>query len=216
MLERTTGIILRTRPYLETSLIVQWLTRDFGRISTLARGTRRPKSPFRGKLDLYFQGEITFKRSRRSTLHTLNEISLCNLNTHLRTSPTLLQQMTYAVRLIELATETDSPVPEVYDLLIEFTSHLGNTAQGPVLVLAFETRFLDDIGLAPPADDPTLSPAASSILRQLRQASWETLNCLRLSTAQYNQISHYLGMFIAQHLGKIPLGRSEALLSDQY
>ena len=34
-------MILRTRPLTETSLIVHWLTRDFGRISTVAKGARR-------------------------------------------------------------------------------------------------------------------------------------------------------------------------------
>ena len=38
---RTTGLVLRTRPLTETSLIVQWLTRDFGRVATVAKGARR-------------------------------------------------------------------------------------------------------------------------------------------------------------------------------
>jgi hypothetical protein len=50
--EQTGGIILRTRPLTETSLIVHWLTPEFGRMATVAKGARRAKSPFRGKLDL--------------------------------------------------------------------------------------------------------------------------------------------------------------------
>ena len=46
MIESATGMILRTRPLTETSLIVHWLTPDFGRIATVAKGARRPKSPF--------------------------------------------------------------------------------------------------------------------------------------------------------------------------
>jgi DNA repair protein RecO (recombination protein O) len=66
MSERTIGLILRTRPFTETSLIVQWLTADFGRLSTIAKGARRTKSPFAGKLDLYYLAEFSFVRSRRS------------------------------------------------------------------------------------------------------------------------------------------------------
>ena len=36
--ESATGIILRTRPFTETSLIVNWLTAEQGRISTVAKG----------------------------------------------------------------------------------------------------------------------------------------------------------------------------------
>ena len=45
MEQRTSGLVLRTRPLTETSLIVQWLTPDFGRLSTVAKGARRSKSP---------------------------------------------------------------------------------------------------------------------------------------------------------------------------
>ncbi len=43
--ERATGLIVRTRPLTETSLIVHWLTSDLGRNATVAKGVRRQKSP---------------------------------------------------------------------------------------------------------------------------------------------------------------------------
>ena len=46
--ERATGIVLRTYPLTETSLIIHWLTAELGRLATVAKGARRPKSPFRG------------------------------------------------------------------------------------------------------------------------------------------------------------------------
>ena len=64
--ERAEGLILRTRPLTDTSLIVQWLTPALGRISTVAKGARRPKSLFTGKLDLYYEAAFSFQRSRRS------------------------------------------------------------------------------------------------------------------------------------------------------
>src|SRR2546425_7507667 len=74
--ERAQGIVLRVYPLTETSLIIRWLTRELGRISTLAKGARRAKSPFRGKLDLFYRADLIFGRSRRSELHTLREVSL--------------------------------------------------------------------------------------------------------------------------------------------
>ena len=77
-LERATGIVLRTRPLTETSLIVEWLTPDLGRLSAVAKGARRPKSAFRGQIDLFYQAEFSFVRSNRSELHTLREARLLN------------------------------------------------------------------------------------------------------------------------------------------
>jgi DNA repair protein RecO (recombination protein O) len=76
MIETATGLILRTRPLTETSLIVHWLTPELGRIATVAKGARRTKSPFAGKLDLFYAADFSFSRSRRSDLHTLREVKL--------------------------------------------------------------------------------------------------------------------------------------------
>src|SRR4051812_22703035 len=48
------AFVLHNYPYRETSLIVEAFTRAFGRVSLLARGARRPRSPMRGVL-LSFQ-----------------------------------------------------------------------------------------------------------------------------------------------------------------
>src|ERR1043165_6762795 len=99
--ERTSGLVLRTRPFTETSLIVNWLTPDLGRLSTVAKGARRPKSPFRGKLDLFYLADFTFQRSRRSELHTLCEVSVLELHEPLRRELAHLQQAAYGAALVE-------------------------------------------------------------------------------------------------------------------
>src|SRR6266478_5775898 len=108
--ERTRGVVLRLYPLTETSLIVNWLTPGFGRLSTVAKGARRPKSPFGGKLDLFYVADFSFSRSRRSELHTLREVALRETHEYLRRDLRFLQQASYCVRLIELATETDTPL----------------------------------------------------------------------------------------------------------
>src|SRR6184192_3152717 len=108
MIETTRGLVLRTRPLTETSLIVHWLTTDLGRISTVAKGARRPKSPFRGKLDLFYEADFSFQRSRRSELHALHEVSLRETHAPLRTELGYLQQASYCAALIEQVTERET------------------------------------------------------------------------------------------------------------
>src|ERR1700687_5232239 len=100
MIQSATGLILRTRPLTETSLIVHWLTPDFGRIATVAKGARRPKSPFLGKLDLFYVADFSFSRSRHSDLHLLREISLRELHPALRRDLVSLRQAAYATELV--------------------------------------------------------------------------------------------------------------------
>ncbi len=93
-------------PLTETSLIVHWLTPDFGRIATVAKGARRPKSPFLGKLDLFYEADFSFSRSRRSDLHLLREVGLRETHGAIREDIWKLRQAAYAAAFIEQATET--------------------------------------------------------------------------------------------------------------
>src|SRR5215469_11830556 len=124
MIESGAGIILRTLPLTETSLIVHWLSPVFGRIATAAKGARRPKSPFAGKLDLFYAGDFSFSRSRQSELHTLREASLRETHRAIREDFLKLQQAGYAAAFIEQATETETPLPEIFDLARTFLKHL--------------------------------------------------------------------------------------------
>ena len=61
--------VLHSRPFLETSLIVEAYTRDHGRVAMVARGARRPKSSLRGIL-LPFQ-PLLLSWSGKRELRTL-------------------------------------------------------------------------------------------------------------------------------------------------
>jgi DNA repair protein RecO (recombination protein O) len=63
------AFVLHSYPFRETSLVVELLTREFGRIGVVARGARRPKSALRGVL-LAFQ-PLLVSWSGKGELHTL-------------------------------------------------------------------------------------------------------------------------------------------------
>lgn len=52
--------VLHTYPFRETSLIVEVFSRDFGRVSLLARGARRPRSAIRGLLMAFQPIEVAW------------------------------------------------------------------------------------------------------------------------------------------------------------
>ena len=58
--EKTEGIVLRVVDFSETSCIVTWMTRDFGKITTMAKGARRPKSSFEAAIDVLAICRIVF------------------------------------------------------------------------------------------------------------------------------------------------------------
>src|SRR5712672_1023916 len=124
MIESATGLVVRTRLLTETSLIVHWLTPELGRLATVAKGARRPKSPFHGKLDLFYLADFSFNRSRRSELHLLREVSLRETHSALRQDMGHLRQASYCAALVEQTTETETPLPAVFALVVGLLQHL--------------------------------------------------------------------------------------------
>ena len=211
MIENATGLVLRTRLLTETSLIVRWLTPGFGRLATVAKGALRPKSPFRGKLDLFYRADFSFSRSRRSDLHTLREVSLRETHPVLRRELACLRQASYCATLVEQATETETPLPAVFDLMLSLLQHLGAHGAQPQTLLAFELRLLSDLGLKPDLQQSKLNPGTKLLVQTLTEQEWDMLARLNPSTAQVAEIRRFLHGFLIYHLGRIPKGRDAAL-----
>jgi DNA repair protein RecO (recombination protein O) len=211
MTESASGLILRTRPLTESSLIVQWLTPQLGRVATVAKGARKPKSSFRGKLDLFYLADFNFARSRRSELHTLREVVLQETHAALRRDLGFVQQASYCASLIEQATETETPLPVVYEMMRDFLSVLPKQPCRPQNLIAFELKLLVELGLEPNWPDTRLNVGTKEIAKAMMQSSWDNQSRLRPSEAQIKELSQFLHGFLIFHLGRIPGGRIAAL-----
>ncbi|HEY3931050.1 MAG TPA: DNA repair protein RecO [Verrucomicrobiae bacterium] len=211
MIESATGIVLRTRPLTETSLIVHWLTPNFGRIATVAKGARRHKSPFLGKLDLFYLADFSFSRSRSSDLHTLREVNLRETHGAIRKKILSLQQAAYATEFVEQATEMETPLPAVYELMREFLDCLCEEKSAPQIIFTFELKLLRELGLEPDWSKTRLAAGTKKIVAILMQKNWAASFRLKLTRAQVDELRQFLHGFLIFHLGRLPRGRAAAL-----
>ena len=209
MIETATGLVLRMRPLTETSLIVHWLTPGFGRLATVAKGARRSKSAFRGKLDLFYLADFSFSRSRRSELHTLTEVCLRESHRALRHELGYLQQAAYCIGLIEWTTETETPMPEVFELMSGFLAQLPLQPPQPQTIFAFELKLLAELGQQPDLAASRLNPGTRQLAAALAENPWSMLPRLKFSETQISELRQFLGSFLEYHLDRIPRGRAE-------
>ncbi len=211
MIETANGLILRTRPLTETSLIVHWLTPNLGRVATVAKGARRPKSPFAGKLDLFYAADFSFSRSRSSELHNLREVNLRETHGAIRQDILKLQQAAYATAFVEQATETETPLPDIFELVRDFLKWLCEQKPQPQNIFALELKLLNELGLSPNLAEAHLTPGAKKIVQSLLEKDWNNLSRLKLTEPQVKELSQWLHGFLIFHLGKLPRGRAAAL-----
>ena len=78
--EKSLALVLRVVEFSESSCVATLYTRDFGKIGVLAKGARRPKSPFEAALDLLAICRIVFLRKSADGLHVLTDRKSTRLN----------------------------------------------------------------------------------------------------------------------------------------
>ncbi|MCB1089095.1 MAG: recombination protein O N-terminal domain-containing protein, partial [Verrucomicrobiae bacterium] len=113
---KTEATLIRRLPLTETSLIVHWCSADYGLVKSVAKGARRPKSPFAGKLDLFYRCEIELVPARQGDLHILKEASVLDSRLGIRKTYRRTLVASYFVKLLGMVTEPETPVPDLWDL----------------------------------------------------------------------------------------------------
>jgi DNA repair protein RecO (recombination protein O) len=177
----------------------------------VAKGARGLKSPFQGKLDLYYLADLSFRRSRRSELHLLREVVLKETHSALRKNLQYLAQAAYCGNFLELGTEREAPLPALFGEFAAFLEFLGTAPPTPAAILSWEMKVLGTLGLDPPLDRSKLSAGSAKLLEKFAGTSWSELHRFKPTVGQIREMREFLHGFIIYHLGRLPAGRSEAL-----
>ncbi len=209
--ESSIGIVTGIQPLTDSSLIIRWLSRDFGRVDTVAKGARKPKSSFAGLLDLYYLCEFAMVRGKHSQLHTLKEVQLIEPREGLSRDFQWLRQAAYAADFIRVTTEHDTPIPEFFELLSGFLSVLPSRPPSPLNILAFEWRALDLLGLSPPMNSPRITEDVRILADWLGRTEWQSLDPAQAPPGAAD-FAKRLGVFMERHMEHQPKHRAEALL----
>lgn len=143
----TEATVIRLTRLTETSLIVHWFSEQHGLIKTVAKGARRPKSPFAGQIDLFFGGEISFTRARNGDLHSLREVCIRHWREGLRRNYACTLVASYCCQLLESAVEPDHPEPDLHDLLTRALDHFEHKNPSVRAIYHFETELARLLGI---------------------------------------------------------------------
>jgi len=147
--EKTRAIILRVVDFSESSCVVTALTRDFGKISGLAKGARRPKSPFESALDVLAICRIVFLHKSSEALDLLTEAKLERRFRAATRDLSRLYAGYYVAELISELTDAGDPHPELFDAAEAVLIALDGDGEVRRGVLRFEMTALRVLGHLP-------------------------------------------------------------------
>lgn len=148
--EQTDALVLRIFPWSETSCIASIYTRNFGKLSVLAKGARRPKSPFEAALDLLSICRVVFIPKSGDSLYLLTEAKL--LRRYRAGAADLLRLYSgyYVAELLDRLTDKGDDQPELFELASSTLLALANPEFDPrAIVLRLELQMLRMVGHLP-------------------------------------------------------------------
>jgi DNA repair protein RecO (recombination protein O) len=147
--EKTTAIVLRLVEFSESSYVATLFTEDFGKIGALAKGARRPKSPFDSALDLLAACRIVFIHKSSDSLDLLTEARLERRFRAATCSLPRLYAGYYVAELLQELTDYGDPHPELYQLADWTLIELDRDCDPVWLILQFEVSALRYLGYLP-------------------------------------------------------------------
>lgn len=151
------GTLIRRSRLTETSLIVHWCTHENGIVKTVAKGALRPKSPFAGRLDLFYLCEVEIHPARSGDLHLLKDLRIERPRLGLRRNYLQTLAAAYFVKWIDQVAEAETPLPELADLLDRGLNYLEDHDADLRAIEHFERQLGTFLGVLEPGIDPIRS-----------------------------------------------------------
>jgi DNA repair protein RecO (recombination protein O) len=144
---KTEAIVLRSIRYGEADRILHLYSKSHGRIGAIAKGARKPKSRFGGRLEPFFRLDLMLHEGR-SDLMTVTGATTVDGYPRLRSDGAALTAGARACDAVLRLLDAAEPNPPAYNLLCRYLSLLDDPAEARAASLETALSFRVKLALA--------------------------------------------------------------------
>jgi len=152
MLAKDLAICIGAVDYSETSQIAAFFAKKNGKINAIAKGAKRPKSPFAGPIEVFSYGQIVFSNSNKKNLVTLTEFEQQAAFNPPAGNLYALNCAFFSAELLTNLTDNWDPHPQLFDCFKQFLNNLSQAKKKSTavsLLIVFQLALLTELGLQP-------------------------------------------------------------------
>lgn len=146
---RTEAIVLKVLDLRETDLMVTFFSKNYGKLTGIAKSARKSKKRFGTTLDLFNVLDLSFSRRQVSSLVFLEEAHLLYPSLHLMQDLRKISAASYCIEVISELSQEGDPNPGQYALLKKSLRHLEEEPFDEIFIRCFELSVLTHAGLKP-------------------------------------------------------------------
>lgn len=150
------AICIRHWDWSETSQTVTLFTRARGLVRALAKGSRRPKAPYSGGIEMLTRAEAGLIVRPSSELALLTEWDLRELFPALRSSLAAFNAGMYFADLTQRFVRDHDAHPVLFDAMLSALRSLNGETVGSIL--EYQWAVLREAGFRPTLGEPSLNP----------------------------------------------------------
>jgi DNA repair protein RecO (recombination protein O) len=149
---KTEAIVLKKWDFRETSIISDFYTRDFGKVTGILKGIRKEPSKFASILELFSNNEIIFYRKRNSSIHLVSQCDIKNNFNSVRKDIIKTGIGNVMVELIGAVMACEEKNEEIFDLTLACLNELEVTSHPNKVITIFKIKMLALSGFKPHFD----------------------------------------------------------------
>jgi DNA repair protein RecO (recombination protein O) len=144
---RVEGIVLCHRDWGEADRHLTVFTREMGKVQSIAKGVRKPRSRKAGHLEPFTCSSLLLARGR--SFFVLTQAEAVETHNNVRDDLVLLGYASYIVELLDRFTFDEEENRGLYRLLRNTLTRLNRGDVPEIVVHYYEVRLLDHVGFRP-------------------------------------------------------------------
>ncbi len=240
-LQKTKGIVLNQFKYSETSIIVNILTKDFGKMSFIINGVRKKRSKFpANNFQAFNIIELVFIHSNKSDLHRITEVS----------SDTILNDIIFDIHkssicmflaeMIHLTYQVSEKDEQLYQFLEHLIQYIDNSPTESIANIHLWSllRLMQFSGISPennysktrPYFNPVegrftnenkknqfiYSTLNSTRINQLLSSKIEDISYIEMSRKERQELLNLMLQYFQLHLESFKTSKSLDILNELF
>lgn len=161
--KKTEAIVIKATNLREADRIITFFSKEFGKIQGVAKGIRKIKAKYGGKLELFTRVNVIFFQKTESleghgipgthSLLSITQVDVVEVFPQLKTDFNKIVGASYIAEFLNKVFEDyDRSHPDVYTLVCQTFETLAASANIRNILPAFEVKLLAHIGYAPLLD----------------------------------------------------------------
>ncbi len=151
-INKTEALVISKRDFRETSFIVNFYTKEFGKISGLMKGIRTEPTKFASTVEPFSYNEIIFYQKRSSSLHLVSACDSINNFNIIRKDVTRIGLACMMMELIDAVMQPEDPHTDIFNLVLDCLQELEVNNNPEKIMAIFKIKLLILSGFKPHFD----------------------------------------------------------------